>query len=75
MFVRLDHGFLRRESECGQEIADGTRSHLDAECFLDHIGDDVGSPTFVGIASSDGTAENDLFELLFWLVGETWNSS
>jgi hypothetical protein len=73
--MRLHDGHLRRESEGGQQIADRARSHRDAEGMPNQIGNDFRCPTFGGIASGDGTAENNLFELLFLLLTESGDSS
>ena len=75
MFVRLDNGFLRRESQSGQQFADRAWCEFDSKLFLDNIGNDFRCPSFIGIASSNGTADDDLLELLFLFIIETWYSA
>ena len=75
MLVRLDNWFLRRKTQSGQQFADRAWCEFDSKLFLDNISNDFGCPSFIGIASSDGTADDDLLELLLLFIIETWGSA
>ena len=70
IFVRFDDRHLRREIERREHVANGTRSHRDAECSQNEIGDDFGCPPFDGVPGGDGALEDDFLELLFLYVIE-----
>jgi len=80
VFVRFDDGQLRREIERREHVANGTRSHRDAERFQNEIGDDFRGPPFDwpcydNMACGDGAVEDNFLELLFLYVIEFGFSS
>jgi len=70
IFVRLDDGQLRRESERTQYPSYRTGGKVDMEDAANQIGDDFRGPAFGGVSCGDGAFEDDFLELLFLYVIE-----
>ena len=78
--MRFDGGQLRREIKRREHVANGTRSHRDAERFQNEIGNDFRGPLFDwpcydNMAGGNGAVEDDFLELLFLYVIEFGFSS